>query len=122
MSKFRQYDKYEVFEDGRIYSYKTKRFLKPQTTTSGYQQVCLYDNEGKPKLYLLHRVVYETFIGNPIPNNLQCNHISEDKTDCSFGSLNLMTPKQNINWGSGIARRTKKIRSQTASYFFMKHY
>ena len=29
MSKFRDYDKYEVFEDGRIWSYKSKKFLKP---------------------------------------------------------------------------------------------
>lgn len=116
MSKFRDYTKYEVYEDGRIWSYKSKKFLKPQTVKGGYKQVCLYDNEGKPKLYLLHRVVYETFSGSPIPNNLQCNHISEDKTDCSFANINLLTPKENINWGSRT-ERFRKARSKQVGAF-----
>lgn len=107
MCKFRQYDKYEVYEDGRIYSYKTKRFLKPQTTKFGYQQVELYDNEGKRKLYYLHRVVYEAVSGEPIQEGLDVNHINEIKTDNRFCNLNLMTRKENVNWGSGIERRAK---------------
>ena len=98
--KFRDFTKYDVFEDGRIWSYKYKKFLKPSTVKGGYQVVCLVDNEGKKKSYYLHRVVYEAVTRSPIPNNLQCNHISEDKMDCSFANLNLLTPKQNSNWGS----------------------
>ena len=104
---FRNYQNYEVYEDGRIWSYKTKKFLKPSTTNKGYQIVKLFDNEGKPKMFYLHRVVYESVSGAPIPENLQVNHISEDKTDCSFANLNLLTPKQNINWGTCIERRAK---------------
>lgn len=114
MSKFRNYDKYEVYEDGRIYSYWTNKWLKPITLKNGYQRVWLYNNEGKRKMYLLHRIVYETFSGSPIPNNLQCNHISEDKTDCSFGNLNLLSPKQNCNWGtrnSRIANNTNRSKA-----------
>ena len=48
--KFREYNNYEVFEDGRIWSYKYKKFLKPKTLPSGYQQVKLYDNEGNAKI------------------------------------------------------------------------
>ena len=108
MTKFRNYDKYEVFEDGRIYSYISKKFLKPYTNKNGYQQVALSDNEGNIKMYLLHRVVYETFSGSPIPEGMQVNHINEDKTDNRFfENLNLMTPKQNTNWGSGIERCRK---------------
>ena len=105
--KFRNYDKYEVYEDGRIWSYKTKRFLKPKTNQYGYQQVTLSDNEGNRKKYQVHRVVYETFSGEPIPPNMQCNHINEIKTDNRFCNINLMTPKQNTNWGSGIERCRK---------------
>ena len=108
MSKFRQYDKYEVYEDGKIWSYKTNKWLKPVTMKNGYQRVTLSDNEGNIKKYYLHRVVYEAVTGEPIPNNLQCNHISEDKTDCSFSNINLLTPKENINWGTCIERRAKK--------------
>lgn len=72
---FRNYSNYEVFEDGRIYSYKTNRFLKPGTRKDGYKQVVLFDNEGKPKTYLLHRVVWEAVNGSPIPEGYEINHI-----------------------------------------------
>lgn len=116
MSKFRQYDKYEVYDDGRIFSYKTKKFLKPYTMKNGYQLVHLSDNKGKIKTYYVHRVVYETFSGEPIPPNMQCNHIDEMKDNNARSNLNLMSPKQNTNWGSGIARRTKKISKQVGAF------
>ena len=102
--KFRDYSKYEIYEDGRIWSYRKNKFLKPSITTNGYQQVHLSDNECKRKLYLLHRVIYESVSGKPIPLGMQVNHINEDKTDNRFSNLNLMTPKENTNWGSGIER------------------
>lgn len=116
MSKFRQYDKYEIYEDGRIFSYWTNKWLKPKTEKNGYQRIQLYDNEGNGKFYLLHRVVYETFSGEPIPLGMQCNHISEDKTDCSFANINLLTPKQNCNFGTrNIRIANNKNRSKAIS-------
>ncbi len=104
MTKFRNYDKYEIYEDGRIYSYKSKKFLKPKIDRDGYQIVCLSDNECKRKWYKVHRIVYETFSGKPIPKNLQINHLNEIKTSNFFANLELVTPKQNINWGTCIER------------------
>lgn len=103
---FKDFTKYEVFEDGRIWSYKTKKFLKP-TTKNGYKVVCLYDNEGNMKQYLLHRVIYESITGSPIPEGLQVNHIDENKENNNITNLNLMTPKENSNWGTGIQRQSK---------------
>ena len=117
MSKFRNYDNYEVFEDGKIWSYRKNKFLKPQTQKNGYQVVNLYDNDGKMKKYLVHRIVYESVSGAPIPEGMQVNHINEDKTDNRFfENLNLMTPKQNTNWGSGIERVTKSLSKQVGAY------
>ena len=116
MSKFRQYDKYEVYEDGSIFSYKTKKFLKPWTNKGGYQIVGLTDNEGKRKYYQVHRIVYETFSGSPIPNNLQCNHINECKSDNRFCNINLMSPKQNSNWGSRNKRMAKALSKQVGAF------
>ena len=107
MSKFRDFEKYEVFDDGRIWSYNTNRFLKPRTITNGYKQVGLIDNEGKRKWYLVHRVVYEVFSGEQIPEGMQINHISEDKTENFFDNLELMTPKQNNNFGTRNERISK---------------
>ena len=104
---FKNYQNYEVYEDGRIWSYKTNKFLKPKTNKNGYQQVGLVDNEGKRKWYMLHRVVYEAVSGEPIPNNLQINHRSEVKTENFFENLNLMTPKENCNFGTRNERLRK---------------
>lgn len=104
---FKNYQNYEVFENGQIWSYKTKKFLKPETTKCGYQRVSLTDNEGKLKRYQLHRVVYEAVSGEPIPEGMQCNHRNECKTDNRFCNINLLTPKQNCNWGTRNERVAK---------------
>ena len=107
---FRDYTKYEVYSDGRIWSYKTNRFLKPWTNKDGYQQVRLYDNNGKPKWYRLNRVIYESVTGSPIPEGYDVNHINEEKTDNRFfENLNLMTRKENVNWGSRNSRARKSL-------------
>ena len=103
---YKDFNKYEVFDDGRIWSYKRNKFLKPKID-DGYQRVHLSDNEGKRKWYLVHRVVYEAVTGSPIPDGLQVNHINEIKTDNRFENLNLMTPKENINWGTRNERARK---------------
>ena len=113
---FRDYTKYEVFEDGRIWSYSKNKFLKYQTNHKGYKRVTLTDNEGKQKTYLVHRIVYETFSGSPIPNNLQCNHINEDKSDCRFCNINLMTPRENVNWGSRNERSAKSQSKKVGAF------
>ena len=114
--QFRDYSKYEVYEDGRIWSYFSNKFLKPSINKQGYQQVILVDNEGNKKTYRLNRLIYETFSGSPIPYGLQVNHINECKTDNRFENLNLMTPKQNTNWGSGIERCAKARRKQVGAF------
>lgn len=121
MCKFRDYDNYEVYEDGRIWSYKTNRFLKPETVKGGYQRVQLFDNERKMKRYLLHRVVWESVTGEPIPKNLECNHIDENKKNCSFANINLLTRKENVNYGTRNSRASKtmtngKLSKQVGAY------
>ena len=114
--KFRNYDKYEVYEDGRIWSYSHKKWLKPSTLQNGYQIVCLYDNEGKKKSYRLNRVIYESVSGEPIPEGYDVNHINEVKTDNRFENLNLMTRKENINWGTRNARDAKSKSKQVGAF------
>ena len=106
---FRDYSNYEVLEDGRIWSYKYKKFLKPATRKDGYQQVCLVDNEGKHKTYLLHRVIFEAVTGKPIPEGYEINHRSEVKTENMISNLELVSHKENINYGTRNSRARKAI-------------
>ena len=110
MSKFRDFSNYEIYADGRIWSYKKKRFLKPYTNKNGYQSVLLSDNEGKIKRYYVHRIVWESVTGEPIPEGMQINHRNEIKTDNRFfENLELVTPKQNLNYGTRNNRAGKTI-------------
>lgn len=97
---FRDFKKYEIFEDGRIWSYASNKWLKPTVVTGGYTQIYLSDNNNVVKAYSVHRVIYEAVTGQPIPEGMQVNHINEDKSDNRFENLNLMTPKENCNWGT----------------------
>lgn len=38
---------------------------------------------------------------------MQVNHIDENPENNNLDNLNLMTPKENTNWGTGIERRAK---------------
>lgn len=116
MSKFRDFEKYEVFEDGRIWSYKSKKFLKPITNKNGYQRVWLTDNEGKQKWYYLHRVVYESVSGEPIPEGMQINHIDEKKDNNIRSNLELVTHKENCNFGTRNARVAKAQSKQVGAF------
>ena len=83
-----------------------EKILKTGINQYGYYRVQLWKNS-IGKMYKVHRLVYEAFNGQ-IPEGLQVNHINEIKTDNRISNLNLMTPKENCNWGTGIERRAKK--------------
>lgn len=110
---------YEVSSLGRVRS--CDRFVKSKGGTrlhkgkllklgkrkDGYLQVLL-SKDNKQKMLLVHRLVYASFHGK-IPEGMEVNHIDEDKSNNSIKNLNLMTHKENMNWGTGIERRVKSI-------------
>ena len=111
---------YQASSEGRIRSldrevagnagsvqFRKGKMMKPAMDRGGYLQVQLY-KEGKRKWFKVHRLVYSAFCGE-IPNELQVNHIDEDKTNNKLENLNLMTPKQNSNWGTRNERFAKAL-------------
>lgn len=117
---------YEVSNYGRVKSndryvktaidYNTKRLLKgkllKQGLVSGYKRVDLC-KEGTVTHHFVHRLVWEAFNG-PVPKGMHVNHINEDKTDNRLENLNLMTPKENINWGTALKRMVNNRTGKTA--------
>ena len=109
-NKVRNYENYEVSNLGGVrslnYMHTEKIKLLSQANVNGYLKVGLW-KDGKCKFVSVHRLVWETFNGL-IPEGMQVNHINENKTDNRLENLNLMTPKENTNWGNGIKRHADK--------------
>ena len=99
---------YQASNLGRVKSFYglKEKILKPGILNNGYYRVILCKQSIK-KTYLVHRLVWETFNGT-IPEGLQVNHINEVKIDNRLSNLNLMTQKENINWGTRNERIAKK--------------
>lgn len=113
---------YQVSNYGRVKH--NNRIKKATPTTRGYLDVQLWkDNKCTHKL--VHRLVYMTFIG-AIPDGMQVNHIDECKTNNVVSNLNLMSPKENINYGTGIKRqalaKSKTVYQYTLNGDFIAEY
>ena len=101
---------YGVTKDGKVYSFRTKKFLKPAVDKGGYLYVCLTNNKTK-KTYLSHRLVALTYIPNP-NNYPQVNHKDENKQNNHVSNLEWCTNKYNINYGTGIQRRSNTLKGE----------
>lgn len=114
---------YQVSDLGRVKSRgndknRREKILSPGKDRGGYLRVALW-KDGKAKRFLVHRLVWESFNGI-IPEGYDCNHINEDKTDNRLENLNLMTRKENINWGTHNKRISEKMTNGKRSKWVIK--
>lgn len=103
------YSKYLIFEDGAIYSLKSKKYLKPIKKSTGYYAVNLFDDNGIPKMFFIHRLVAENFIPNP-NNYTDINHIDENKANNDVNNLEWCNKSYNENFGS---KKKREIQTKT---------
>lgn len=89
---------YAVTSCGKVWSYKSKRFIIPHLNPRGYLRIKLYKN-GSYTTYNVHRLVAETYIPNP-ENKEQVNHKDENKVNNCVNNLEWMTGKENANYGT----------------------
>lgn len=97
---------YAVTSCGRVWSYRSNKFLKTFVNNSGYVVVDLC-KDGKRKHLLVHRLLAEAYIPNP-ENLLFVNHKDEVKTHNWINNLEWCTREYNNNYGTGIARSVEK--------------
>ena len=108
------YENYLIYPDGKVFSTKSNKFLKPNITPQGYKSVELFNNNGSKRL-LIHRLVAQAFIPNP-ENLPQVNHKDENPSNNSMDNLEWCTAKYNMNYGNGAITRHQKI-DYTAEVF-----
>ena len=95
---------YLIYNDGRIFSKKTNRFLTGKIDNVGYRIYGLaitdeltVSRKKKSKMLYAHRLVAEYFIPNP--NNYQyVHHKDENKLNNRVSNLEWVSPKQNMQY------------------------
>lgn len=111
---------YLINKDGVIYSKLTNKYLKERVHHQGYLRVYLYKDR-KVHRKLIHRLVAETFIGNP--NNLPVvNHIDGNVKNNNVDNLEWVTDRENATHskmkrytnlhGATYSKQIKRWRSQ----------
>lgn len=99
---------YSVDELGNVYNDKFNRIMKGTTARNEYYSVQLSIN-GKPKTFMVHRLVAEAFIPNP--NNYSIvDHIDRNKLNNKVENLRWVTAEENNNnKGRNKIKERKKI-------------
>lgn len=97
---------YEVSNLGEVRSLPrattSGKTLTPNNSGKGYLQVALYKN-GKSKRLLVHRLVAQAFVPNPL-NLSSVNHKDENKKNNRFDNLEWCTPQYNLSY-NGLHKR-----------------
>ena len=101
------YEDYVISDRGRVFSYKSKKFLKPQNDGRGYFQVNLCKN-GVRKNQKIHRLVALAFIPNH-ENKRTINHIDGIKTNNFAENLEWCSQKENVqhSFDTGLQKPLK---------------
>lgn len=92
--------RYQCNMAGQIRHKFKKNILRGHINKDGYREVSLEND----KIYLVHRLICETFHGSPKPGQTQVNHINCDRLDNRILNLHWCTPKENIEWASKKGR------------------
>lgn len=84
---------YRIYDDGRVFSYVSNRFLKPYKDPHGYYRVTLCKG-GKRKDFPLHRLMLLVWKGLDV-SKIYCNHIDGNKINNKLDNLEWATPVEN---------------------------
>jgi len=92
------YPEYDIYDDGRVYSHKRNKFLKPCKNNSGYDTVNLYKGDTHSRrTCLVHRLVAENFVKNP-KNLDMVNHKDCNKDNNNYRNLEWCDRSYNANY------------------------
>lgn len=98
---------YWISDQGRVWSDKTHRFLRPGTQLNGYQFVVL-TKPGQKRNHRIHVLVAQHFLG-PRPPGFEVNHKNGIKEDNRVANLAWVSHRENmrhalrtgLNWARG---------------------
>lgn len=102
------FERYEITEDGRVWSTYYHLWLNPDIAHNGYLRVRLYHKEGSKK-FAVHVLVAKHFLENT-ENKPEVNHIDGNKTNNNVFNLEWVTGSENQlhAFKSGLHERTRE--------------
>jgi len=99
------YKYYEIFEDGTLFSHKTKRYLSPNKDKLGYVGYNIFI-DGKNKRFYGHRLVAINFIDNKF-NYKEVNHKDCNRSNNHKSNLEWVNRVQNVRYSIDFGGRKK---------------
>ncbi len=101
---------YLIYQDGRVWSKKSGKFLSSTDNGNGYKQISLYLNNKRTAPYI-HRLIGIHYIPNP--NNYPCiDHIDRNRSNNSIDNLRWVTYKMNYE----NQKKPKQYKTNTSGY------
>lgn len=85
--------------------------MKDYRAKGGYRRIMLCDDHMNKRRYMVHRLVAEAFIDNPL-NLPQVNHKDENTANNNANNLEWCTREYNVNYGGRISRISGENNSQ----------
>lgn len=114
----RRYPNHQISTFGRIRYKNTGRLLKGYVNKDGYTVVQLtHDNRGAE---LVHRLMAETFYGDPNIEQTQVNHLNTSRSDNHILNLEWCTPGENVKWAVGYGKLNPMVGLEKARKINMK--
>lgn len=88
---------YAITSCGKVWSYRSNKFLKPVRKRKGYLSVHLCDEAGNIKTCFIHRLVANAYLPNPncFP---QVNHKDENKSNNCLNNLEWCSAQYNNDY------------------------
>lgn len=108
-------DKLLFKEIGLIYYTREKKF-GGTFNEGGYVQDGLKNENGVYKTVRRNRLVYELCHNCKIPEKMHVNHINEVRHDNSISNLDIMSAKENCNYGHRNQRISEAISKPVVAY------
>ena len=108
MVSVENYSSYGITSCGKVWSYKSNKFLSQRYDKYGYLRVTLMNDDKKMKTELVHRLVALAYIPNP-DGKETVNHKDENKENNCVSNLEWMTRQENLNYGTRGQKQSDKV-------------